>query len=139
MLDFFQAEFVADGKGDKAQRHIGNETHIFNKFKGLEANAGDAQSAQRQRADQQTCNQVAGNVGKIEFFGQSGQHQSGKHGNADGKQILHNDTSNSSKITVEHRVTHALSVVIIPFSPLDATRESYKNCRLYRTKIVAFL
>ena len=90
LLQRGQAELIADGEGNKAQRHIRDQTHFFHKFKGVEAQSGDAHTAQQQGTYQHTCDQITGNVRQIEFHEQSGQKQTRKHCHTNGKQDFHN-------------------------------------------------
>ena len=56
-------ELAADGKRDKAQGRIADQTHAFNKVEGRETQTGHAQSAQNQRAHQNAGHQIAGDIG----------------------------------------------------------------------------
>ena len=75
MLQGGQAEFVTDGECDEAQGHIGNETHFFHEFKGVEAQAGNTQLAQNQGTNQNARNEVTGDVRQVEFHKQTRQKQ----------------------------------------------------------------
>ena len=79
-----QTEFVADGKGDEAQGDVADQVHLLDEFKGGEAQSGNAQTAQAQRSDEKSGDKIAGDVGKMQAFGEPGQKQACKDGNADG-------------------------------------------------------
>ena len=91
MLQLLQPELIADGESDEAQGYIADEAQLFNKVKGGQAQIGDAQGTQAQRPNQYARDQIAGYVRQIEFGGQPGEKQSGKHGQTDGKQIFHKE------------------------------------------------
>ena len=89
VLQLGQPELVADGEGDEAQSHVADQPHFLHELKGAEAQAGNPKSAQHQRPHQKPRDQIAGDVGQIKAFGQTGKQQSRQHGKTNGKEIFH--------------------------------------------------
>ena len=68
-------ELVADGKGDEAQRHLGENIQAFHRLHGGEAQAADLQRSQAEGAQQQSRDQIGGDGGQLQPFGRPGQQQ----------------------------------------------------------------
>ena len=89
LLQGRQAELIAHGEGDEAQRHVADDIHLLDLAEGGEAQAINAQAAQAERADQDTGHQVGGDGRQIQLLGNTGHHQARKQCNRKGKQQFH--------------------------------------------------
>ena len=87
------AELVADGEGDEAQGHLGDEVQGGHLLGGVKAQREQIQRADAVGAEQEAADQVGGDGGKVELFGQPGQQQAAHQGQGELDQNLHNGTS----------------------------------------------
>jgi hypothetical protein len=62
-----EPELIADGKGNKAQRGLGNNFKAVYLLQRIEAKTGDVQSAEAERTDQQTGYQIGGDRRQVEI------------------------------------------------------------------------
>ena len=92
-FELLQAELVADGEGDKAQGHLGDKIQGGHLLGGVEAQREQIQRADAVGAEQEAADQVGGDGGKVELFGQPGQQQAAHQGQGELDQNLHNGTS----------------------------------------------
>ena len=60
-----EAELVADGKRDKAHRHIGDHAQRLDLIVTCKAEAGNAEAAQHERSDQNTRHKKCRDVGQV--------------------------------------------------------------------------
>ena len=68
-LQLAQAEFIADGKGDKTQSGLGDDFHGSNLGKGLISQPGDVDATQTEWSQQKACYQIGGNSRKMHPLG----------------------------------------------------------------------
>ena len=94
LLQLGQAELVADGKGNEAQSHRGDDAQVVYGLQRGKAQASDVQRSQPIGADGQTGDEKGGDVGKIEvqLFENTGHQQSGHQGDGHGDQLRHKET-----------------------------------------------
>ena len=86
-----QAELVADGKGDEAERHVVKQAQRFHVAVRREAQTLYAELAQAVRADQNTRNQVARHSRQLERLDEAGNQQTGAERDRNAEQRFHND------------------------------------------------
>ena len=106
MAKLGQAELVADGKGDKAERHVVKQAQRFHVAVRREAQTLYAELAQAVRADQNTRNQVARHSRQLERLDKAGNQQTGAERDRNAKQRFHNDYLTFSRCTIIS-LTHA--------------------------------
>ena len=70
-----QPEFVAHGKGNKAQRGLGDDAEVFHLIQRVKAQTGNLQRADKERPKQQSRHQISRNGGQMQQPGQAGHHQ----------------------------------------------------------------
>ena len=87
-LQLAQAELIAHGEGDKAQRGLGNDLHAVHLFGGIEAQTGYLQRADAEGAEKQAGNQISGDGGELDQLGHTGKHQTADQ--SDGKRNQRN-------------------------------------------------
>ena len=73
-LQLAQAELVADGEGNEAQRGLGDDLQTLHLFGGVKA--GNPQRADEEGAQQQTRHQIGGDGRQLDQLGHTGEHQS---------------------------------------------------------------
>ena len=100
-----QAELVADGKGDKAERHVVKQAQRFHVAVRREAQALYAELAQAVRADQNTRNQVARHSRQLERLDKAGNQQTGAERDRNAKQRFHNDYLTFSFVPMHYYIT----------------------------------
>ena len=81
LLQRIDAELVAHGKGDEAQRDLRDDLKFLDVFQRGEAEAVKTQTAEAKGADQDTADKVGGDRRHVEFLGQSGHHKTRKQSN----------------------------------------------------------
>ena len=84
-----EAKFVADGEGDEAQGHIGDETQTVQLLIAGKAEAGHAQRAHKAGPDQQARDQIRRHIRQMPAGHHAGHHKSGKHGDGQGQKFGH--------------------------------------------------
>ena len=84
-----EAEFVADGEGDEAQGHIGDQAQAVQLLIAGKAEAGHAQRAHKTGADQKTGDQIRRHIRQMPAVHHAGHHESGKHGDGQRQQFSH--------------------------------------------------
>ena len=89
LLQGGEAELIAHGEGDEAQRHVADDVHLLDLAEGGEAQALNAQTAQAEGADQDAGHQIGGDGGQIQLLGDTGHHQTREQCNRKGKQQFH--------------------------------------------------
>ena len=89
LLQLRKAEFVTDGKSNKAQGNVGDQGIGLDILHADKAETLHAKGAEKVGADEDTRYKVSGNRGKMHPFCKTGQHQPGKKGNGQTKQGLH--------------------------------------------------
>ena len=72
MPELLQPELISDGKGNKAQSHLGDDVQIGHFLRRVEANIQNVQCADTVGAQKQSGHQIGGHGGKIQLFGQTG-------------------------------------------------------------------
>ena len=100
-----QAELVADGKGDKAERHVVKQAQRFHVAVRREAQTLYAELAQAVRADQNTRNQVARHSRQLERLDKAGNQQTGAERDRNAKQRFHNDYLTFSFVPMHYYIT----------------------------------
>ncbi len=91
-LQLGQTELIADGKGDEAQSGLGNDLQAFHLLHRVKAQAGDIQSAQQERAQDQAGYQISGNRRQVYQLCKTGEHQAANQTDGQQNQIsFHND------------------------------------------------
>ena len=92
-LELLQAELIADGEGDEAQRHLRNNIQTGHHLWGVEANPSDIQRPQQVWSKQQARHQVGSDGGQVQFLCQTGHQQATYQTDRQLDQDFHNDTS----------------------------------------------
>ncbi len=82
-------ELVADGEGDEAQGHLGEDVQALHRLHGGEAQASGAQRAQAEGAQQQTRHQIGGDGGQLQPLGHPGQQQPPDEGGGQADENFH--------------------------------------------------
>ena len=93
LLQLRQTKLIADGKGDKAQGHITDQTDILQLVIAGKADAGDMQRTDAAGADEHTGHQVGRHIRQVQPLDGTGHHQSREHGNGKRKQTGHKEIS----------------------------------------------
>ena len=91
MLQAGEAEFAADGEGDKAQGGGVDHGDCLHALGGDKSQSLNTQSSQTIGADDQASDQVGGDIGEIkaQLFKYTCQHQAGEQGNGHRKKYSH--------------------------------------------------
>lgn len=80
-----QAELVANGEGDEAQRHVADQAQAGHLLKGGEADPGNMEQAQTVRPDQNTGHQVRSHRRQVPFFNAARGQQTGHQRKGNGQ------------------------------------------------------
>ena len=83
-----EAELIADGEGDEAQRHVGDRAERLELGKARKAQAGDVQRADHAGADQHARDEIGRHVRQSELVAQAREHQSREHGHGNIQQLV---------------------------------------------------
>ncbi len=89
LLQLGQAELVADGEGDEAQRHVVEQGKRLDLAHRGEAQAGDTQPAQAVRADEDARDQITGDGRHLQRLDKARNQQARAQRDGNGKQRLH--------------------------------------------------
>ena len=65
LFELAQAEFIADGKGDEAHRHIGDHAQRLDLVVACKAEARNAEAAQHERSDQNARHKKRRDIGQV--------------------------------------------------------------------------
>ncbi len=93
VLELLQAELVADGEGDKAQRHLAEEIQRRHLLRGTEAHARQVQHTDTVGAQQQAGHQIRSHGGQVQLFGHTAHQQAAHQTDGQFNQNFHIDTS----------------------------------------------
>ena len=83
-----EAELVADGEGDEAQRHVRDRAERLELVKAGKAQARDVQRAEHAGADQHARDKVGRHVRQFELVAQTREHQPREHGHGDIQKLV---------------------------------------------------
>ncbi len=106
LLQGGKAELMTDGKGDETQGHVRDHGQGVHLLRGVEAQAGYAESAQDAGPDQDTGNQVGCDVRQAEFDKKPGHQQAGEQSDCNEQKSLHKGARILSEI-LGALITHA--------------------------------
>ena len=89
LFELSETELVTDGKGDKAERHVGDNGIGFDVCHADKAKSGNTELTENVRSDEDTRNEVCRDGGELEDLRKSRKHQTRKHGDRECQKRLH--------------------------------------------------
>ena len=85
LAQILQAELTADGKGDKAERQLGDHAETLDLSHGGKAEAGNAERTEAKGSDQNAGDEVGGHGGQLDRLKQTGHQKPCQQGNRNGQ------------------------------------------------------